>query len=135
MATPDAPQAFFYTWNSVDTTGRMTGWGVTKSVNVVEETYGDTGDVSRAPGAADHQHRITPGMDDSAHVSSLYWFSEVGTERAFVARPNDAAQGSGNPEAGGNAFISEHSFDFEAGGDASQSLTLAVNGAITYAEA
>ncbi len=134
MATPDAPQAFFGTWNAVDCTIYSTGFGFTKRVNVVEETYADSGNVSRAPGASDYELRITPGMDDSAHVSSLYWFSEVGTQRAAVFRPNDAVQGAGNPELGGNAFVTEHSVDFEAGGEASQSLSLAVNGALTYAE-
>ncbi len=133
--TPDAPQAMFGTWNAIDVTDRSTGFGFTNLVNIVAETYADSGQVSRAPGSGDAQLRITPGMDDAAHVSSQYWFGEVGTERAFVFRPNDAVQGVGNPELGGNAFISEHAVDFTAGGDAAQSLTTAVNGAITWAEA
>ncbi len=134
MATPDAPQAMFGTWNAVDFTIYATGWGIGKTVFVAEETYADSGNVVRAPGAADYSFRITPGQDDDAHVSSIYWFSEVGAQRAFVARPNDAAKGAGNPEAGGNAFVTEHSVDFTAGGTADQSLTIAVNGAATYSE-
>ncbi|MCZ6507895.1 MAG: hypothetical protein O7A04_07610 [Acidobacteria bacterium] len=134
MATPDAPSAIHYTHNAVDYSEFVGGVGFTKRVNVVEATYADAGTVARAPGVTDYELRTVGVQEHDDYAISMAVFTEVGTERAVVFRPNDAVQASGNPELGGQAFISEFSLDVAAGGDAATSFSYAVNGALTWAE-